>query len=134
MRAPLHGVAPPYERRAVDPVPHHEKADIILLLGSAQESLGILKRLRHIAAHVGDDPLAIHHWKRTFVIDELGAELPGSGIILCQFRSDVATRRDQGAVQFDSRHEFARVALGACRQQPEEFDDATVMAYRWPSA
>src|SRR5262249_61215670 len=65
-----------------------------------------------------------------FVIAEFGAELPGSGIILGQFRSDVASCRDQGAAQFDSRHQFARIALGACRQQPKEFDDAIVMAYR----
>jgi hypothetical protein len=130
MRAPLHRVAPPYERRAVDPVPHHEKADIILLLGSAQEPLGILERLRHIAAHVGDDPLPVHHGKRVFVIAELGAELRGSGIILGQFRSDVTTCRDQGTTQFDSRHEFARVALAACRQQPKEFDDAIAMTCR----
>jgi hypothetical protein len=65
-----------------------------------------------------------------FVIAELGAELPGSGIILGQFRSYVASCRNQRAAKFDSRHEFARVALGACRQQPKEFDDATVMTYR----
>ena len=33
MFAALHGVAPPDQRRAVDPVPHHQQPDIVLPLG-----------------------------------------------------------------------------------------------------
>src|SRR3979409_527789 len=125
MLASLRCVAPPHERRAIDAVPHHQKPNIGLLFGLAKESWGILQSSRHIAAHIWYHPLPVHHRKRVLLLAERRAELPSAGIVLSQFRRDVAASRDQGAAQFDAHLELASVTRGTLWQQPYEVQRAT---------
>jgi hypothetical protein len=127
MVASVHGVAAPHQGRAVDPVSHHQQPDIVLLLGAAQEPFGILQRSRHVAPHIRDHPLAVHHGKRVSVVAEVGAELPRAGVILGQFRGDVASRRNQRTAQLDAQCELARIARGSLGQLPKQLDGAPQM-------